>query len=372
MLSVGIITFHASHNYGSMLQAYALQKTVEELGFSCEIINFRLEAQKKIYTPVILEPGGNLKTRLKKVLAVSYLEKLRIKYDKFENFLNEELRLSAREYHSLEELKADLPDYDFFIAGSDQIWNTSCPDFSWAYYLPFVKAGRKIAYAPSMGPVARQEVSNFEKIAAHVKDFDFLSVREKGTGEILEELLQTKVCRVLDPTLLLSRERWFSCFDSEPLVKGDYIFLYTPFMNGEICKIARRLSVSLRMKVVVSVFSLRYSLIYRSFHHEIAVGPWEFLNLLKNARLVCSGSFHAIVFSILFRIPFLAVQGMQDNRMRELLGKYGFEERCITLENVEQQAKNAFNMNFRKFDEYLPDDRSRSIGFLRRALSEDK
>ena len=143
MKKVGIITFHASHNYGSMLQAYALQQTVLKFGFECEIINLRTHAQREMYRPFYRQNGWR-----KKLKAIRYpflaMDDVR-KHRFFEKFLNQKYILSPDTYTSAEELKDANLDYDCYISGSDQIWNTSCGDFSTAYYLDFVKSGKRIA-----------------------------------------------------------------------------------------------------------------------------------------------------------------------------------------------------------------------------------
>ena len=170
---------------------------------------------------------------------------------------------------------------------------------------------------------------------------------------------------------MLEKERWETCLGATPLVKGDYIFVYVPFGNDVVYKMACCLAKSLRMRVVVSTYSLRYRVFYPSFHLELAVGPWEFLNLLKNARLVCSGSYHAVIFSVLFQVPFFAVRGMQDNRMREVLKRFHLEERSIDMESVERKSMDAFNMDFGMATQELNIAREKSMCFLKRALSEN-
>lgn len=149
MKKVGIITFHASHNYGSMLQAYALQQTVLRLGCECEIINLRTQLQRKIYSPFFMYKGW-----AKKLKALRYprlaIEDIK-KHQKFEQFLHEKYILSPHTYTTAEELKNANLDYDCYISGSDQIWNTSCADFLTSYFFDFVKHGKRIAYAPVWG-----------------------------------------------------------------------------------------------------------------------------------------------------------------------------------------------------------------------------
>ena len=134
---VGILTFHASHNYGSCLQAYALQKTVDKLGVSSEIINFRTDKQKDMYAVFTKRKG--LKYLFKNLTHLLYYFPLKRKHKNFENFITNSYALSSNEYKTSKELEeASLP-YNTFIVGSDQIWNPIPKDFDWAYFFTVYK-----------------------------------------------------------------------------------------------------------------------------------------------------------------------------------------------------------------------------------------
>ncbi|MCU6771238.1 Polysaccharide pyruvyl transferase [uncultured Bacteroides sp.] len=206
MKKVGIITFHASHNYGSMLQAYALQHIVQNLGYDCEIINFRSLSQKEMYKPIFMK--GTLYGRCVRFIIQSrYVLGIIKKQRLFEEFLKKELKLSSKEYTTFEDLKNADFNYDYYISGSDQIWNVRCYDFNYAYFLPFVKSGKKrIAYAPSLGPdLSMQTHGDISKISDLLKKYDAISVREPTGAKYIVNLCQKSVSVVLDPTLLLSK-----------------------------------------------------------------------------------------------------------------------------------------------------------------------
>lgn len=129
MKKVGIITFHASHNYGSMLQAYALQQVVLSMGYDCEIINFRSITQKEMYMPIFMRGtlyGKCVRFIIQSPYALGMLKKYRL----FEKFLKEELILSSKEYNTLKDLENADFSYDYYISGSDQIWNVHINDFN--------------------------------------------------------------------------------------------------------------------------------------------------------------------------------------------------------------------------------------------------
>lgn len=369
---VGIITFHASHNYGSMLQAYALQQMVIRMGHDCEIINFRTAKQREYYRPPFVK--GSLIDRLKRYIVYApYISTWRKKHRLFERFLNEKYCLSHGEYVTLEELERAGLDYDVCISGSDQIWNTCAFDFDWAYLLPFAKGSRRVAYAPSMGPVPFQSISSdkAEKMARLLSGYGYLSVRERQTMEKIAQLTNKDCVVTLDPTLLIEPEAWDEMAGDTPLIKGDYIFLYTPWFDEDVYIEAEHMSRHHNMPVVVSLLheKLVYNLkiIRKHFVCRLATGPMEFLNLCKFARYIVGRSFHLVAFSIIFRKPFYAIDGMKDSRVIDLLQLTGLEQRSVSSE--EDFAGIPLAVDFDIVHSRLSDARERSLEWLRKSLS---
>lgn len=374
---VGIITFHASHNYGSMLQAYALQQVILGMGFDCEIINFRTERQICYYQPGFRR--GTVQGKIKRCLfLLPYFKLLLKKYHLFEDFLQNDLQLTDKTYTTLEELAAESFPYDYYISGSDQIWNTCCFDFDWAFYLAFVRSGEKIAYAPSMGPFAEKAILPiyYDRIKQLLRSYTSISVREEGTARWIREHFGFDVSINLDPTLLLSVKQWNNIIDSKPLVEGDYVFVYTPFFNRDVLILANRLSNYYKMKVVLSqVFDTdlleHYKFVLLNNNRAVVkcdVGPKEFLNLCKYARLVCGGSFHAVAFSILLHTPFLAVDGMSDNRISNLLNITNFQSRSVSSNMSFEMIPDLFDMDFSDADLIISYYRQESLCWLKNEL----
>lgn len=351
-----------------MLQAYALQQTVISLGHECEIINFRTERQRRFYRPFFIK--GSFRSRIKAILfpriAINDLRKYRL----FERFLKENLRLTPKKYSTEEQLRdARLP-YESIIAGSDQIWNTICFDHDRAFFLQFTTEGcRKIAYAPSMGPCPEEQVAKEfdEQIRTDLESFSAISVREDRTADRVEAITGRRPAVTIDPTLLLSTELWLSLIPKRRLYKKDYILLYTPWYSERIYNEAADLAEKWNTDVVVTLSD--YSHLWRKNRHfkfRTATGPLEFLNLISNARLVVSGSFHAVVFSILFDRQFYAFDGMADARVRNLLsitGMKSFAKAPDTLDDPNDTARLCAGARRR-----LEPMRQQSISFLRDAL----
>lgn len=373
---VGIITFHASHNYGSMLQAYALQKVILNMGFDCEIINFRTNRQKKFYQ--LGFQRGTVLGKIKRfLLLMPYYKFLLNQYQLFEDFLKKDLLLTTKEYSSLPELEAEKFNFDFFISGSDQIWNTSCLDFDWAYFLPFVHSGKIISYAASMGWNAEKSISSSyrDQIKRLISSYSALSVREEGTFQWIKKNCNYDAKINLDPTLLLGLQDWNDMINPIPIVEGDYIFVYSPFFNYNVLKLADRLSKHYKMKVVLTqvydsdMLNLyKFLLFNKQFVIKLNVGPKEFLNLCKYAKLVCSGSFHMVIFSILLHTPFLVLDGMDDNRIRNILDITGLQSRSVSSDILLDPKFNLYDMDFYTADYQINILRKESMLWLKSVL----
>lgn len=363
---VGILTFHASHNYGSCLQAYALQNTVKSLGMDVEIINFRTFRQKDMYAVFTKRKG--LKYLLKNLTHLLYYFPLKQKYQKFEDFIANNYLLSAQEYASAEDLQEAEANYDAFIVGSDQVWNPLPRDFDWIYFLTFVKEKKKISYAPSFGPFfGKANEETLKRVAAEVETFSSISVREMQAKADLEQYINREINVVLDPTLLLEWNEWKELIDPEPIIKEDYIFLYTLFSSSEINRIVKKLSKKWKMRVVVSNFSNQHD-VFTSYTKCFGTGPKDFLNLIYHAKFVVVTSFHGTVFSTLFEKPFYAINGEKDNRIFSLLNITGLTNRTININDIEEKAEQAFNIDFSEAREKIRQERVRSIEYLRHAL----
>lgn len=163
------------------------------------------------------------------LLTLGHIKESYQQYRLFEDFLSTRLALTNKEYTTLEELEQDnLLKFDYTLSGSDQIWNTFCRDFDWAYFLPFVKTGKRIAYAPSMGRQVSVEVGNLydNQISSHLKHYDILSARERMTAKKIKEITGYLPEVVVDPTLLHPKNKWKELAGDTPLIiKNTYFYI---------------------------------------------------------------------------------------------------------------------------------------------------
>lgn len=373
MKKVGIITFHASHNYGSMLQAYALQQIILSMGYSCEIINFRSIVQREMYKPIFLN-GTFYGKCVRFIIQATYALGILKKYRLFENFLKEELILSSKEYTTLHDLEYENFSYDYYISGSDQIWNVYANDFDYAYFLPFVKSGKRIAYAPSMGShLCIDKYRDLDKILGLLRKYDAVSMRDFAGSQYIESLINRPVPTVLDPTLLFLSEDYDKLISNKPLIKGEYIFIYSPWSNEKVYEMACALKKKYNKRIVISQgLRSKHEMLKWGGEFKIyaAVGPKEFLNLCKNAFIVCCDSFHAVVFSILFKKCFFVLNGMDDNRISNLLRITNLENRSFSLSDDYLSAP--LHIDYTDAFNNLEIERGKSLEWLKKNLDLSK
>lgn len=370
-MNIGIITFHAAHNYGSMLQAYAMQTFLERQGHHVEIVNFRPLSQKRGYPkPIDFATMATMKQSVKRIcVAPQTIKPLNERWRLFEKFLNEKLN-TTKEYTALAELKKASFNFDAIITGSDQIWNTNAFDFSEAYFATFASKGTcKIAYAPSMGP--NPENQNAEYLKNLLGGYKAISVREERTKEFLvNNHIADHVKVVLDPTMLLDESDYESIVGKEPIIDGKYIYYYTPgSVRHEFLDEAVQMGKAMGLPVVFDNTYYPYQI--RNCNNLIPyvnAGPSEFLNLIKNATMVCGASFHLMAFSILFKKTFYCMNGDVDSRMNNLMNMLNLEDRIWSV-------KHHKSFNFSKIKSYnqvyeiLKSKRKDSVDFINGALN---
>lgn len=365
MKKIGILTFHASHNYGSMLQAYALQKYLQSQGYDVEIINFRSDIQRyEVYPHPFEQKPWSI---AKQLLTTLWLYHRCRQWKKFEIFMRENMRLSEKTYKSWEELRGDIGMYDTIITGGDQIWNMECKDFDQSYFLPEKLEGvRKISYCPSCGNFLHKITKQQQDFMIDcLSDYDAVSVREFYMRDYLKEPLMKDIEVVVDPTLLIAADDYQRLSDSSPLVKGDYILYYTPRYNSEFESTAALIGKHYEMKVVTPR--------PRKFRNSgllpfYGAGPKEFLNLLKNAKVVIGASYHLVVFALIFHKEFIVINGANDDRLSSLLNYLGIIERGLITANNYKSVQLA-PIDYENTEMLLRQLRITSMYFLTKALS---
>jgi len=370
-MNVGIITFNSAHNYGAMLQTYALQTTIENMGFEVGIINYRLNVIDNVYNPFRRRRRGILDAGFYKQRAGLHLRhryKLE-KFENFENFMMEHLNLTDP-YTTFNALRdADL-NYDFYIAGSDQIWNSKITKgLNPAYFFDFAPDEcKKIAYAASIGTdtIDECDVPLFEY---YLKNMDSISIREKRSASSLAECTDKSVEITMDPTLLLEKKYYDEIKNDLHFKDQDYIFFYTLEHNDELVKMAEKISKEEKLPVI---FNRPLKIFANQLESVPYIGPKEFLGLIANAKYVVTNSYHGAIFSIIYRKKFVTAPNTKTpTRTMELINMLGLDQ-VMFLKAEDFEDINKIQIDYNDVEERLNVLREDSVGFLKKSLVKDK
>ena len=336
-MKTGLVTFYHIHHYGAALQAAATERAVETLGHECEIIDYFVNQDNALFR----RPTGLGSAAADAHTALHY-QALKTRYERFEQFSRDHLRISAHRYLSAAELRqAQLP-YDAILSGSDQIWNPKIfPDghFDPVFFGAFSDR-RKIAYAPSFGiPKVPEDME--QELRSYLDAFSHLSVRERQGQAIVTEVTGQTVPVVLDPTLLLTAEQWSAAASRHMVAQGGrqaltpqgYILCYCINRPGALApyiqEFARRSGLP-----VVQLCGIRQK-VHPKARCILDAGPAEFLELFENAAFVFTNSFHGTVFSTQFRVPFFTavspaeLADPESSRTFSLLSRLGLSDRIV-------------------------------------------
>ena len=365
MKKIKIITFHSAHNYGAILQVYALQRVLSEEN-NVEVINYRNNNIDNTYK--LINPE-TLKTIIKSITKnILYFRRNITRYNKFENIIKEKLNLTKK-YNSEEEIKKDFPKADIYITGSDQVWNTSITKgLQDSYTLNFGDdSTRRISYAASIG---KSKLTDAEKevFKEKILKLDYISVREEDAKKILTPVINKPIEVVLDPTLLISKEEWQNEIKNIKKEKEEYILAYTVGADDEYYKIINELSKKTNLRVIH--FETRNKKIKNVLRNAYTSDPFEFINLIKNAKYVVCTSFHATIFSIIFNKKFFVIpHKITGSRVYNLLNKLEIENRAV--KNLEEFKKIDYDeeINYEKTKILLEKERNKSLDWIKKAIN---
>lgn len=334
---IGILTFHAADNYGAVLQAYALQQFIHNnISPNVNIIDYREKDKTKGLSIFEGSTHNPIKNLVLNVLFLLQRRKLLAIHDKFEDFRNSYLHLTERRYESETSL-GECNDMNYFISGSDQVFNTRLKDYR-AWYLGTVGGnGKKVAYAPSFGFSSfTDEITN--KILPLLKDFSALSCREASGAKYLSDILCQPIPVLLDPVFLLNREEW-KRMAVMPKEKGKYLLVYC-LSKGKAGKI-NQLAHDIAKKENLSVVTIGSSGIFSHGSNAI-LGPREFVGYFSNADFVLTDSFHGTSFSLIFGKRHLSYIANKDKgtRIESVMKIFGKDEEIIYDINTYTYNKN--------------------------------
>lgn len=368
---IAIITWIKYNNFGTFLQAYALQQTLLKLGFDSRILDDHtiIEEGRDVKSLNILR---HLYSSCRQALSISYRSgagyylKCKRSAKFYSRFKREYLRVDVH----IQPLSALNEKYDIFICGSDQIWYPSISIFSPYYYLDFAQK-KKIAYAPSIG-TSRYPAVFIPKVKPLLKKFDHLSVREKVGADIISSIIDREIPAVLDPTLLLDRNDWEKLVLPRTLCKKKYILCY--FLTYNEVYIRYAVEYAHRHSLQVVTFAI---LGQKSDFADVilAAGPQEFVTAIKHAQLIFTDSFHGTIFSLHFQKEFYALKRFADNapdnqnsRVDNLLQLVGLESYFFSKDSL-TQIETLPAIDYEAVERNLLSEREKSIRYLKDSLN---
>lgn len=345
MKKIGIITIHKSPNYGATLQAYALWSYLNNLGYDVEIIDlyrsfFNGYVDSKKHRPYKRESFLQCLKRNLKVLfkfftfkaqtslsvVVNYPEK-QIRQKRFEVF-NRQIKYS-HPYRGIDEIYRNPPKYDTYITGSDQVWNPTLGHCLEPYFLTFVKHGKKISYASSIG-IAELTPKESRMYRQWLKTYDVISVRERQAQLMLRNITKREIFQVADPAFLLDKDYWKSIAITPS--QKDYILLFLLDYQQNMVDYALMLA-NQSYKTLVVLCQEQPDDLNKRYVVVRDAGPKEFLGYISRAEMVIGDSFHGTVFSIIMEsknfFTYISPWNLRGSRIIDLLHKYNAEDHLL-------------------------------------------
>lgn len=358
---IGILTFHNTTNYGAALQAYALQKKINELGYYCDTIKYKNENIDKIYRPQKLSDIKNIKELAKFILLNNGKKKL---YERFQKFYNENMNFSFEvDKSNITKLNRI---YDKFIVGSDQVWNLDLSYQDYNYYLQFVENNnKKNAYAASFGYLDIPEKYRVNSIC-ELKKFKNIGVREIQGRHIINKYLNRDVSVVLDPTLLLKKSDWLNLIKSKKnnFEKDKFVLLYIVSPNDEIIEFSKKIAEKYKAKIIwINNSTKKIKGIYNMKNSD----PIDFLYYIYNSKCVITTSFHGVALSIALNKDFYFGLSNEKNNFNSRIESL---TEILELKNRNLNKEEFCAIDYKKVNMLLEKEQKNSLNYLKKILEE--
>ncbi len=370
MKRIGILTLNGYYNYGNRLQNYALQEVLKSLSFYVEtILVDRNTANQERFTERLYNLRRNSPIQIyykiyNRCLRYIYKDAIKKRTTIFKKFTSEyiqETNYSISRNYIPEDLSNQ---YDYFITGSDQVWNPSSLGGSSIYFLTFAEKQKRIAYAPSFG-VSQIESEYIENYRKWISGMHKLSVRETDGARIIKELTGREAPVLVDPTMLLTGEKWLSIAkEAHNKPKGKYLLTY--FLGG----IPRKYIGHIKNIVKDNKLEV-INLAVISEKDTYITGPNEFIDYINSCSVFCTDSFHGVVFSMLLEKPFIIYKRNESStptfsRIDTLLDKFNLNSR--RAENI-KTTEEIFHIDYSHLPPILEAERKKSLDYLKESLN---
>lgn len=327
-MKIGILTYHCAHNYGAVLQCYALQSYLRSLGHEVFVVD---------YKPSYFHYGLFVWYKWLSANPVKLINKLLFqtktffvqlkRFAAFEEFIKKYIAPQSMDFASNES------DIDCFIFGSDQIWRQNGESFDPIFWGDFnaAKGAKLVSYAASMGKnslTIRQQ----NQIQKWLERFDSIAVRESSLKDLLSPLIKKDIQIVVDPTLLLCSNDWDRIAKC-PNYSKPYILIYQVIENPVTLRLANEAAKELNAEII----ELAAKIDDRKSNHKMVydASPNEFIGWIAHASFVVTTSFHGTAFSLIYQRPFISIKQhrLSDLRIQSILETFALPERFVDCEN---------------------------------------
>ncbi|MBQ2986530.1 MAG: polysaccharide pyruvyl transferase family protein [Tyzzerella sp.] len=350
-MKIGILTFFESDNYGTVLQAYALQDYLQSIGHHVTLLHFKrnINATSSYFKEEVKE--YTLKQRIKNRIVMEMTAKAREKKkEEFKKFRNEHLNISSVCYETGEDFLKDAEKYDLLISGGDQIWNPYHKSFSLTYMFDFLpEKYPRISYGSSFGIERLEDKTILNDMSVALKKYDSILVRESSGVNIVEQM-GLHAQKVLDP-VFLNAERWKRFIKKEAPIKGKYGIVYALVdYNEKSNKVIQDYIKKDNLKMVVFPDN-RWNCI-SSYKKKFGLSPIDFLNYIAHSEIVFTNSFHGLAFATLFHKQVVLLEPLsleansKRNRLEDLLklfkieGTIDYKKTDVILNNQINESQN--------------------------------
>lgn len=387
-MRIGILTFHDEVNYGSLLQTYAMQTALRDMGHDAVVIDRWFEPRQfRLYGILRSRSPKNWLGWMRRVVWGSGEWALFLRQWRSRAFIRNFLRLTPYHFCKCEDAPADLG-LNLVVVGSDQVWRPSSNPR--VYLLTQLHQVPGIAYAASFG--VHEIPKNLEPLyRAGMRNFKAVGVRENEGVELAKRLGAAHPVHVVDPTLLVDPRHWNAFLFGTKRSGRKRVACY--FLGEDDLKLAGKVGRWARERhVTVDFFVQDFHLPFSGFgprfkpwlrywkirlfsplHFRYAAGPEEFVRSLAAADCVFSNSFHALMFSTIFRKNVRIVEPSHPGRKQMAARMQEFSGTIIHGPLIMETIDDAFGSYERgetvSYDEaLLKQRRSESAEWLQHAI----
>lgn len=351
-MKIATLTFHNALNYGAVLQACALQRSIalrypqNQVG----VLDYRNRNIEKKNKPISFTRRSIKGIVLSMLTSPKRYRKLKC----FQSFINRNIDLIP--FSTDDDRSQALKSIDKYIVGSDQIWNFDLSGWDKTYLLDFVDDdSKKYAYAPSIGKTV---LTDKEKDALRAIDsFAGISAREETAAKLIEDITHKKPIIVPDPVFLLDKEQWRRIEKKPDGIPEKYILIYRFSVKADdgnrMMQFAQKYAEKYGCKILLLQDTLKK---YSGVCMKQFVSPDEFVWLIDNAQCVVTNSFHGTAFSVLFGKQFFSEANVvRGTRIKEILSLYGLEDHLLTDNKEVSQLNTDWDEVYKNLDRYRDD-----------------